>query len=65
MTILVNGQPTQADDGETVATLLAKRRLSADKVAIEKNRRLLKSDRYGEALKDGDEVEIVTFVGGG
>lgn len=65
MTIHVNGQPVQADTGETVQSLLAKRNLAPDKVAIELNRRLLKSERYGEALKEGDELEIVTFVGGG
>ena len=65
MTIHVNGQPVQADAGETIALLLAKRRLSPDKVAIELNRRLVKSDRYEQALKEGDEIEIVTFVGGG
>ena len=65
MNIQVNGQPATIDDGETVRSLLARRGLSPDKVAVELNRRLLKSDRYDEALKDGDEIEIVTFVGGG
>jgi thiamine biosynthesis protein ThiS len=32
---------------------------------VELNRRLLRSDRYDTLLKEGDEVEIVTFVGGG
>jgi sulfur carrier protein len=65
MTIHVNGQPEQAEANETVGTLLARRGLSPDKVAVELNRKLLKSERYGEALKEGDQVEIVTFVGGG
>jgi thiamine biosynthesis protein ThiS len=65
MTIQVNGQPEQADAGETIRTLLEKRRLSPDKVAIELNRRLLKSDRYDQPLNEGDQIEIVTFVGGG
>ena len=46
-------------------SLLGKRGLSPNKVAIELNRRLLKSDRYDQPLKEGDEIEIVTFVGGG
>ena len=65
MTITVNGQPAEIKAGETVRTLLAKRGLSPDKVAIELNRRLLKSDRYDQALKEADALEIVTFVGGG
>ena len=39
--------------------------LVPEKVAIELNRRLVRSDKYDTPLKDGDEVEIVTFVGGG
>lgn len=65
MTITLNGQPTQIAAGTTVRMFLAERGLSPDKVAIELNRRLLKSERYDVELKDGDELEIVTFVGGG
>lgn len=65
MTIQVNGQPTPLEPGESVRTLLAKRSLSPDKVAVELNRRLLPSERYDEPLKEGDQIEIVTFVGGG
>ena len=36
-----------------------------EKVAIELNRRLARADRYDLPLNAGDEVEIVTFVGGG
>ena len=39
--------------------------LVPEKVSIELNRRLLRSERYDTPLKEGDEVEIVTFVGGG
>ena len=65
MTITVNGQATEVEAGATLRTLLASRSLSPDKVAVELNRRLLKTERYDEPLKDGDEVESVTFVGGG
>jgi len=34
-------------------------------VAIELNRRLVRSEKYDTALSPGDEIEIVTFVGGG
>jgi thiamine biosynthesis protein ThiS len=39
--------------------------LIPEKVAIELNRRLVRSDKYDTILKPGDEIEIVTFVGGG
>jgi sulfur carrier protein len=65
MKITVNGEPVEIESGETVRTLLARRNLSPDKVAIELNRRLLRSERYDQPLNEGDTIEIVTFVGGG
>jgi sulfur carrier protein len=65
MTIILNGQPFPVPDGATVLSLLEQRGLSPDRVAVELNRRLLKAQRYGEPLHEADEVEIVTFVGGG
>jgi thiamine biosynthesis protein ThiS len=34
-------------------------------VAVEVNRRLVRGEKYDMALKGGDVVEVVTFVGGG
>ena len=65
MRIVVNGQEKQIDAGLTVRKLLEQSNLPADKVAVELNRRLLKTERYDTALSENDEIEIVTFVGGG
>jgi sulfur carrier protein len=65
MTIKVNGENREVVEGMTVRQLIGEYKLTPEKVAIELNRRLLKSEKYETALKDGDEVEIVTFVGGG
>ena len=65
MTVKVNGDSRDLPDGETVRAVVARYNLTPEKVAIELNRRLLRSDKYDLALKDGDELEIVTFVGGG
>jgi thiamine biosynthesis protein ThiS len=65
MTVNVNGETRELQDGETVRALVARYNLTPDKVAIELNRRLLRTEKYDTLLKDGDEVEIVTFVGGG
>jgi thiamine biosynthesis protein ThiS len=48
-----------------VSGLIAAHHLTPDKVAIELNRRLLRREKYDTLLKEGDWVEIVTFVGGG
>lgn len=65
MMITVNGESVDVPPGETVRSLLAGRNLAPEKVAVELNRRLLKTDRYDEPLKEDDAIEIVTFVGGG
>ena len=65
MTITVNGQPRDLPDATTLRALVEQFALKPEKVAIELNRRLAKADKYDQPLKDGDEIEIVTFVGGG
>jgi len=65
MQIKVNGLAREVAEGATIRSLLAESNLTPEKVAIELNRRLARANQYDVALKDGDEVEIVTFVGGG
>jgi sulfur carrier protein len=65
MKVTLNGESREVAEGTTVASLLEERKLSVRQVAVELNRRLLKSEWYGTVLKEGDAVEIVTFVGGG
>jgi sulfur carrier protein len=65
MQATVNGETVDLPDGLDVNGLIARHKLTPDKVAVELNRRLLRREKYDTALKDGDQVEIVTFVGGG
>jgi thiamine biosynthesis protein ThiS len=65
MQVKVNGEEKNLSDGTTLRQLVEQFKLTPEKVALELNRRLVKSDRYDTPLKPGDEVEIVTFVGGG
>lgn len=65
MTVTVNGESRDLPDGETVRALVARYSLTPEKVAIELNRRLLRTEKYDTPLRAGDEIEIVTFVGGG
>ena len=65
MTVNVNGQPRDVADGTTVLALIEQHNLSPQKVAVELNKRLIRTERYDTVLKAGDEIEIVTFVGGG
>ena len=64
--IVVNGERRTLGDGATVRSLLADLSLPESRVAVERNREIVrKADFAGTALRDGDRVEIVTFVGGG
>jgi sulfur carrier protein len=65
MIIKVNGDDREISEGTTVRALVATFNLTPEKVAIELNRRLIRSEKYDQPLKPGDEIEIVTFVGGG
>jgi thiamine biosynthesis protein ThiS len=65
MQIQVNGETRDIDEGTTLRALVEQFNMKPEKVAIELNRRLVKSERYDTPLKEGDQIEIVTFVGGG
>jgi thiamine biosynthesis protein ThiS len=64
--IVINGEPRQVDDGLTLAALLQRLDMKPRYVAVERNRELVPRGRHAECvLQPGDEVEIVTLVGGG
>jgi thiamine biosynthesis protein ThiS len=64
--VRLNGVPREIEDGITLDRLVAELGLQASVIAIEVNRAVIRRGAYGErALGPGDEVEIVTLVGGG
>ena len=66
MRLEVNGEPRDVPAGTTVAGLLELLELGARPVAVERNREIVPRSTHREALlADGDEIEIVTMVGGG
>ncbi len=65
MTLTVNGKPLEVPDGTTILQLVERHNLTPQRVAVELNRRLLRTEKYDTILNERDEVEIVTFVGGG
>ena len=66
MTITVNGEERTLSDGATIDRLLDALKVSRGAFAIEVNREIVPKATHGQhVLKDGDRVEIVTFVGGG
>lgn len=66
MEVVVNGEPREIAPGATVSSLLRELALPATRVAVERNREIVRKAEYDStALAAGDRLEIVTFVGGG
>ena len=66
MEITLNGEPYQIDQPMTVVALLERLEIDARRVAVEHNLTIIKRHRFPEVIvSDGDQVEIVNFVGGG
>ena len=66
MIAIVNGEPRAIDDGRTVADLVAELKLGGRRIAVEINRDIVPAAEYPRrAIREGDSIEIVRFVGGG
>lgn len=66
MSLIVNGATREAPDSATLADLLAPLGIESGRVAAERNREIAPQSLWSEiALEDGDQLEIVQFVGGG
>jgi len=64
--VIVNGEPLSIPSGTTVLALLQRLNIRSQQVAVEVNTQLVKKAEHAEhQLVVGDQVEIVTFVGGG
>lgn len=62
----INGEDRSLSGPLTVADLLAELEVDPRQVGVERNRALVRKAEFAEVeLIDGDELEIVTFVGGG
>ncbi|MEO1971278.1 MAG: sulfur carrier protein ThiS [Pirellulaceae bacterium] len=63
--IQINDTPTQVSDGTTVAQLLAQLN-KQQHVAVELTMEVVHRREHGDVvLRPGDQVELVTLVGGG
>ena len=69
MELRINGEVRDFNDAPTpftLATLVERLGMKADRVAVELNRDLVSRDRWAQTpLREGDQLEVVHFVGGG
>lgn len=69
MKLQINGEDREFGGSPapfTLAALVEALGMKSDRVAVELNRDIVPRDRWEETiLKDGDQLEVVHFVGGG
>jgi thiamine biosynthesis protein ThiS len=66
VTITLNGEPYQLDGPVSVSTLLAMLSIDGRRVAVEHNLVVVRRAVFDTTMiGEGDEIEIVNFVGGG
>lgn len=66
MVIRINGKDSEVKPDLSVARLLEDLEIRPGRVVVELNAEVVSRDAHGAThLKEGDEVEIVQFVGGG
>lgn len=66
MKIRINGEEKEINEGLSLAALLDEFQIRPGRVVVELNRNIIAREAHGStALKEGDALEIVHFVGGG
>ncbi len=66
VSIRVNGDAREVEEGTTVAELLEALGVKAPRVVVEHNMRILRAEDFAAArIAEGDELEVLQFVGGG
>ena len=66
MRVQINGEQSELREGTTLRELVAQLELAPERLAIERNREVVRRAHWAETvIADGDQIEIVHFVGGG
>jgi thiamine biosynthesis protein ThiS len=64
--VQINGEAHELREGLTLGELIAQLKLAPERLAIERNREVVRRARWADTLlAEGDQIEIVHFVGGG
>jgi len=62
----VNGRERRFPSGTVISALLIDLEVSTPRVAVERNREIVPKASYDSTrIEEGDEIEVVEFVGGG
>ncbi len=64
--IVLNGEPREVPEGLTLDKLLTWLEIPASRVAVERNRAIVRKSEWNSVnIESGDQLEVVWFVGGG
>ena len=62
----LNGEVVQSEKLVTVTSLIEQYKLDARKIAVERNMEIVPRSSFDETeISDGDNIEIIHFIGGG
>lgn len=63
--VKINGQESDSA-GMTIAQYISTTDYNMERIAVEKNEQIVPKAQYGTTvIEDGDNIEVVSFVGGG
>ena len=66
ITIRLNGDAYVIDGDARLITLIATLKMKPTRIAVELNREVVPKTNYASiTLREGDELELINFVGGG
>ena len=66
MEIIVNGKKQTVDNNATLRSCIEKLCAQPERVIAEVNEQIVKREEWKNlSLREGDHIELVTFVGGG
>ena len=64
--VKLNGEEIQIIEGKNLMEFLQESKYDTKKIALELNGEIIPKATYGNVfLKNGDSIEVVSFVGGG
>ncbi len=64
--VTINGERRRLASGTSIAEMIAEIGLDPQRVAVERNLEIVPRSTFGSVMvEDGDDFEIVHFVGGG
>ncbi len=66
MQVVLNGERRDIPENLTLEELLEHLKLKRERVAVERNREIVKREDWAQVrVQPGDQLEVVHFVGGG